>query len=362
MGHYRIGGRENKQGDFYYLGDDLVGDYARIIPLLNALETAFALPKTTWNSTFGSPSTLKYPHVAVTVPTVGNTDLATAINDRRVRIGAPVFPFAAFPTSAQLGTQAEQMGVSLRHPLEAFQAIGRGATGQSSVQTKKKKRMNFSPTGQPPNDPTWTTDFNGPWANHSSGSASTFSFRIEANLDFTAPGFNRYFGYIRVDVIDSQSIPSGGGSSLVLEPFEQANPTKIIQIGGISGAPPPSEYGTPSDATGSEAGPGPSFALIDVSIPLVWKSSNTEPTQLSDLQSGSNNLNGRYKWLFPQSLYYPEFGLTEDPFTGTFYYRGGAEYAGGAVVWNTSASSVTWILWTEPVLPSNWPNDEYTAP
>lgn len=417
--HYRLESRRDKDASGrYYLYTGLPADFLTLMGRLNSLESAVGVTQSEWADPPGDPASIGYPTMAVDHSSLGTTNLAAAINYARERAGAIPFPFSAFPTSETLGTGHFSNAISMRHPLEAFQAIGRRLS-----EVKKPASFGGYSTGA----------VVGPFANDfdiASQDDPLDSYEIQSRFHVLNEEVTDYLIQCRlaggsqsrtpfsestsyhvfaISGIDTKRNADEATSSAILDDFEKANSSKIAvrSLGGgsssggiqvtigdpqmVGGLTPAS--GIPSkwweddlqDYTGNtyrwqpvdDRGAGEldrRFGFASGTARMGSK--DTIPATVGEALAGIGRTTGRYVYICPpisvgfergaeQTITYfptsPPYNELDPSILTEYAYRN--EWAAKIrITGGGSASGGNWLFWNEPVLPSQWPNDEFTAP
>jgi len=130
MGYYDIEAKKKKDitDSVYAASENLLTDLVNVYDRLREVELAVlgAYKTTGWNATYGSPVAKGYPHMRVVHSVLGDTYLREAVDHLRSNGGAAAFPWDTVPSKAQMQTAGHPLkGLSMRHILELYQAIGR---------------------------------------------------------------------------------------------------------------------------------------------------------------------------------------------------------------------------------------------
>ena len=372
------------------LGQDLEDCLAA----LNAVEAALGITATQWHPNYGTQSSHGIPHMVVRIPGVADkTYIRDAVDRLRSAGGAPAFPWAYTPGTTESEFSGPGRGRSERHILELKEAIGRiistGTITSSYVYSGGYYPGHDFNYGE--GNVAYTGDPLAPIDGYSVG-GDPLTVVKTADSQYVASRMNRWW---TVKIWDTNTVGAG------TEDFENDYSDYVATIslpGGTPGIISGSGQSLVSSAAWVWQSPGGNL-LKSQDFPPYYDTdketydgsyqllrSDVKPTDLSGILSGGPS--GRYAWVTPSGwdgtsiLGTPTIGersLTRSGYLSLkssagsrgeppMYYEQGmyGEFYDETIRLTglqhyLDSGEKTWLFWTEPILPANWPNDIYTG-
>lgn len=383
MGHYAVRQRGfNSNGQYYLHREGLTADLVRVLGLLNLGEDTENITRTTWRYIDGEE---ELPHMRVSHAVLGDTYLPEAIDYFRNQKGVGSFPFVSVPSAAEWGTGSWKEGVNMRWVVELLEAVGRGV-GASGPRRVYQLRSNKQGSNETPVETDALTQSTLNEIGPEQPSVTLQSSVRGGNISLGGGVWssNTYFHDYKAKAFDTQI--ESGQSNLSLNDWELANQTKIIQTGLGSGGSASggisigdvSQYSayyydyTPTQTIPNYETPE-GFHITNTSILALVGRSDAIPATIGDALDTVGATSGRYVILMPPiDLDYVKSGVVTYTYDNDFFDIPDVDAQQSWVyngIWNmtiglpggTSGIS-SWLFWTEPVLPNDWPADTYTAP
>jgi len=339
MGYYDIEAKKKKDitDSVYAASENLLTDLVNVYDRLREVELAVlgAYKTTGWNATYGSPVAKGYPHMRIVHSVLGDTYLREAVDHLRSNGGAAAFPWDTVPSKAQMQTAGHPLkGLSMRHILELYQAIGRVTAGldRHQYQVPESGALVLLDTDTYRSPYSVALDVLDQVEMCSQGKFTLGSWQ---DMQWLGCGCGMNWAYPPAFVRD-------GGSDAEVYIFEKMEATSnaletmfssVVTSAGSSSPSFGAEYTNVDtkdvEMQGCLGGGGASrtisgdFCLNDayeyvyfdegdweknihgtttLGTSLAWKSSNSLPTTQADLEAGDDNANGTYVWIWPVGM------------------------------------------------------------